>query len=71
MLKQFPVKGGRSDTIIPTKKLQTRVFIIKNISFYILVSTVKYTMKKLLAIAIIHVLKVLYAWDQADIYKAG
>ena len=46
-------------------------FVTKNISVYILDNNFKYTRNTPLAIEIIHVPKVPYAWDQAEIYKEG
>ena len=55
----------------PYKHYGRKESSFKKILVYILESTVKYTKKTLLAIAIIRVPKVPYSWYQAEIYKAG
>ena len=71
MLNHFPVKGGISDIITLTKIMTGKSLHYKNISVYILDITVKYMSKKLLGIAIRHVPRVPYEWDQGVIYKEG
>ena len=64
-------KGGISDTISPTKIMTDKSINYKNILVYRLDSTVKYTSKTLLIIAISHLSKVPYSGDQVEIYKTG
>ena len=70
-MKYFPVKGGIYDKIIPTKIMTGEIIYLKNISVYRMDNTVKYMRNTILAISINYVPKVPYAWNQAEIYKAG
>ena len=67
MLNHFPLKVGISDTISPTTIMIGDSIHYKNISVYILDSTVNSTIKTPLAIEITHITQVPYAWDQAEI----
>ena len=71
MINYFPVKEGIYYTISPSIIMTGGSLNLKNVSVYIFYSTVKYTSKKILAIAIKHVPKIQYPWNQAEIYKAG
>ena len=71
IMEHFPVKGFISDTIIPTTIMTGDILHYRKNLVYRLYIIVKNTSKALRAIAINHVLKVPYAWDQAKIYKAG
>ena len=69
-MNHFHVKGGISGTIIPTEIVTGDNIHYIKILVYRLDSNFRYMRKTLLEIATSHVPKVLFAWYQAEIYKA-